>query len=87
MANSILDLQEVLFKEIDTIIKAHETGDEVIIRRSMQRNHAINETAGTILQAGELMLKGLVEASQLNLTSGGGQDIKRLVGYNDEADQ
>lgn len=85
MANTVRDLQDILFAEIDNIINSADKS-EVDFRRATMRNAAVNETARTILKAGDLVLRATVEASTASRT---GQEldvgvIHKLTGISDE---
>lgn len=85
MAKTVRDLQDILFAEIDNIINSADKS-EVDFRRATVRNAAVNETARTILKAGDLVLRATVEASTASRT---GQEldvgvIHKLTGISDE---
>lgn len=85
MAKTVRDLQDILFAEIDNIINSADKS-EVDFRRATMRNAAVNETARTILKAGDLVLRATVEASTASRT---GQEldvgvIHKLTGISDE---
>ena len=85
MAKTVRDLQDILFAEIDNIINSADKS-EVDFRRATMRNAAVNETARTILKAGDLVLRATVEASVASRT---GQEldvgvIHKLTGISDE---
>lgn len=90
MANTIVDLQAVLFAEIENIKQAslevqanpHSTSFNTATRRAV----AINETARTIISAGALVLQATVQASTA-LKNGHALDgtvISQLTGTQDE---
>ena len=85
MAKTVRDLQDILFAEIDNIINSADKS-EVDFRRATMRNAAVNETARTILKAGDLVLRATVEASTASRT-GHELDagvIHKLTGVSDE---
>lgn len=85
MANTVRDLQDILFAEIDNIINSADKS-EVDFRRATMRNAAVNETARTILKAGDLVLRATVEASTASRTGHelDGGVIHKLTGISDE---
>lgn len=85
MANTVCDLQDILFAEIDNIINSADKS-EVDFRRATMRNAAVNETARTILKAGDLVLRATVEASTASRTGHELDDgvIHKLTGISDE---
>ena len=85
MAKTVRDLQDILFAEIDNIINS-AGGSEVDFRRATVRNAAVNETARTILKAGDLVLRATVEASVASRTGHELDDgvIHKLTGISDE---
>ena len=85
MANTVRDLQDILFAEIDNIINSADKS-EVDFRRATMRNAAVNETARTILKAGDLVLRATVEASVASRTGHELDDgvIHKLTGISDE---
>ena len=85
MAKTVRDLQDILFAEIDNIINSADKS-EVDFRRATMRNAAVNETARTILKAGDLVLRATVEASTASRT-GHELDVgvvHKLTGISDE---
>ena len=85
MAKTVRDLQDILFAEIDNIISSADKS-EGEFRRAALRNSAVNETARTILKAGDLVLRATVEASTASRT-GHELDagvIHKLTGVSDE---
>lgn len=85
MAKTVRDLQDILFAEIDNIINSADKS-EVDFRRATMRNAAVNETARTILKAGDLVLRATVEASVASRTGHELDDgvIHKLTGISDE---
>lgn len=85
MAKTVRDLQDILFAEIDNIINSADKS-EVDFRRATMRNAAVNETARTILKAGDLVLRATVEASTASRTGYelDGGVIHKLTGISDE---
>ena len=85
MAKTVRDLQDILFAEIDNIIDSADKS-EVDFRRATMRNAAVNETARTILKAGDLVLRATVEASTASRTGHelDGGVIHKLTGISDE---
>lgn len=85
MAKTVRDLQDILFAEIDNIINSADKS-EVDFRRATMRNAAVNETARTILKAGDLVLRATVEASTASRTGHELDDgvIHKLTGISDE---
>ena len=85
MAKTVRDLQDILFAEIDNIINSADKS-EADFRRATMRNAAVNETARTILKAGDLVLRATVEASTASRT-GHELDVgvvHKLTGISDE---
>lgn len=85
MANTVRDLQDILFAEIDNIINSADRS-EGEFRRASLRSSAVNETARTILKAGDLVLRATVEASVASRT-GHELDVgvvHKLTGISDE---
>lgn len=85
MAKTVRDLQDILFAEIDNIINSADKS-EVDFRRATMRNAAVNETARTILKAGDLVLRATVEVSTASRT---GREldvgvVHKLTGISDE---
>ena len=85
MTKTVRDLQDILFTEIDNIIDS-SSKNEGDFRRATARNSAVNETARTIIQAGDLVLRATVEASVASRT-GHELDVgvvHKLTGISDE---
>lgn len=85
MAKTVRDLQDILFNEIDNII-ASSGKNEGDFRRAVSRNSAVNETARTIIQAGDLVLRATVEASTASRTNRelDGGVVYKLTGISNE---
>ena len=85
MTKTVRDLQDILFAEIDNIINSADKS-EVDFRRATMRNAAVNETAHTILKAGDLVLRATVEASTASRTNRELDSgvVYKLTGISDE---
>lgn len=85
MANNMRDLQDILFAEIDNIKQASQ-GSSTAFSIATRRASAVNETARTIISAGDLVLQATVQASMAR--KGGhaldGSVIQKLTGISDE---
>ena len=85
MANNMRDLQDLLFAEIENIKQA-STGNSSQFSIATRRASAVNETARTIISAGDLVLQATVQASIAR--KGGhaldGKVIGKLTGISDE---
>ena len=85
MANNMRDLQDLLFAEIENIKQA-STGNSSQFSIATRRASAVNETARTIISAGDLVLQATVQAS-IARKSGHALDgtvIGKLTGISDE---
>lgn len=85
MTKTVRDLQDILFTEIDNIINS-SSKNEGDFRRATARNSAVNETARTIIQAGDLVLRATVEASTASRTNRELDSgvVYKLTGISDE---
>lgn len=85
MANNMRDLQDLLFAEIENIKQASQ-GSSSQFSIATRRASAVNETARTIISAGDLVLQATVQASIANKNGHAldGAVIGKLTGISNE---
>ena len=67
MARTMADLQEILFAEIDSLASITEgRPTDAHVRQILARADAVNQTAQTIISAGDLILRSMTQASRAN---------------------